>query len=133
MAGCYFVHFGEPLLVLSNITGFSPVLFRRVLHHSQVHSHSVDPRKLCGVCVAINYTPLSMAYMYYTYDSTANFLFFRPTALTCIYIYTCTYQKNGSLSLSLSNIHVRTYQKNGSVKRSYMDMYVVLEILNLNQ
>ena len=42
-------------------------------------------RKLCDVRIAINYTPLSMAY--YTYDSTVNFLSFGPTALTCTYMY----------------------------------------------
>ena len=41
------------------------------------------------VGVAINYTPLSVAY--YAYDSTANFLFLGPTAL--IYIYACFYRK----------------------------------------
>ena len=34
------------------------------------------------VQLAINYTPLSMAY--YVYDSTANLLFLGPTALACI-------------------------------------------------
>ena len=53
---------------------------------------SVDIRKLCGVCIAINYIPLSMAY---DTDSTANFLSFGPT-----------------------RFHV--YQKNGTVKRSYV-------------
>ena len=42
---------------------------------------------------------------YYTYGSTANFLFLGPTAL------------------------IYTYQKNGAVTR----MYVVLEILKLNE
>ena len=40
------------------------------------------PRKLCGVRVAINYTPLSMAY--HAYDSTANFLSLGSTMLICI-------------------------------------------------
>ena len=47
---------------------------------SKVHLCSVDPQKLCGVHVAINYTPFSMAY--YTYDSIANCLSLRS-------IYTC--------------------------------------------
>ena len=38
--------------------------------------------KLCGVDVAINYTPLSMAY--YAYGSTANFLSLGSTVLICI-------------------------------------------------
>ena len=37
---------------------------------TQVHSLLVDPQKLCSVRIAINYTPLSMAY--YIYDSTAS-------------------------------------------------------------
>ena len=70
---------------------------------TKVYSCSVDPQKLYGVHVAINYTPLSIAY--YAYDSTAKFLFLGPAAL----IHVCT-----------------VYQKNGTVKRSYM----VLEILS---
>ena len=48
---------------------------------SKVHSRSGDPWKLCGVCVAINYTPLSMTY--YAYDSTADFLSLECTVLIC--------------------------------------------------
>ena len=42
-----------------------------LLINSKVHSHSVDPRKLCGVSIAIKYTPLSMAY--YAYELTLSF------------------------------------------------------------
>ena len=42
----------------------------------------LTPRKLCVVCVAINYTPFSMAY--YTFDSTANFLSLGSTVFICI-------------------------------------------------
>ena len=68
-----------------------------------VHSRSVDPRKLC---VGVKYYIVHMYSMpYYTYGSTANFLFLGPTALRYI------------------------YQKNGAVTRIYM----VLEILKLNK
>ena len=44
-----------------------------------VHSHSVDPRKLC---VGIKYYIVHMYSMpYYTYGSTANLLVLEPTAL----------------------------------------------------
>ena len=46
---------------------------------TKVHSRSIDRRKLFGARIAINYTPLSMAY--YAYDSTANFLSLRSTVL----------------------------------------------------
>ena len=47
-----------------------------------VDSHSVDPRKLC---VGVKYYVVHMYSMpYYTYGSTANFIFLVPTAL--IYI-----------------------------------------------
>ena len=47
-----------------------------------VHSRSVDPRKLC---IGVKYYIVHMYNMpYYTYGSTANFLFLGPTAL--IYI-----------------------------------------------
>ena len=46
------------------------------------HLSSVDSWKLCGVCVAINYTPLSMAY--YAYDNTINFLSLGSTVFICI-------------------------------------------------
>ena len=32
---------------------------------TKVYSHSPEPWKLCGVCIAINYTPHSMAYYAY--------------------------------------------------------------------
>ena len=35
------------------------------------------------MCIAINYTPLSMGMAYYTYDSAANFLSLGPTVLIC--------------------------------------------------
>ena len=47
------------------------------------HIGIVDHQKLCCVCIAINYTPLSMV-LYYTYDSTANFLYLGSTVLICI-------------------------------------------------
>ena len=47
-----------------------------------VHSHSVDPRKLC---VGIKYYIVHMySIPYYTYGSTANFLVLERTALICI-------------------------------------------------
>ena len=68
-----------------------------------LYSRSVDPRKLC---VGVKYYIVHMYSMpYYTYGSTANFLFLEPTTL--IYI----------------------YQKNGAVTR----IYVVLEVLKLNE
>ena len=79
------------------------------LHYSILYSHSVDLRKLC---VGVKYYIVHMYSMpYYTYGSTANFLFLGPTALIYIYI----------------NIYI--YQKNGAVTR----IYVVLEILKLNE
>ena len=49
---------------------------------TKVHSHSVDPRKLC---VGVKYYIVHMYSMpYYTYGGTANFLVLEPTAL--IYI-----------------------------------------------
>ena len=45
---------------------------------TKVYSYSPEPRKLCGMRIAINYTPLSMAY-----DSTANFLSLGPTVFIC--------------------------------------------------
>ena len=68
-----------------------------------VYSCSVDPRKLC---VRVKYYIVHMYIMpYYTYGSTANFIYLCPTAL--IYI----------------------YQKNSTVTR----IYVVLENLKLNE
>ena len=60
-----------------------------------VHSHSVDSRKLCSVCVATNYTPLSMAY--YAYGSAI------PQNLQYLY----------------------AYQKNCTVKRSYVVLEIL--------
>ena len=49
-----------------------------------VYSCSVDPRKLC---VGVKYYIVHMYSMpYYTYGSTANFLFLGPTANIYIYI-----------------------------------------------
>ena len=49
-----------------------------------VHSHSVDPRKLCvGVK---NYIVHMYSMPYYTYGSTANVLVLKPTALIYNYI-----------------------------------------------
>ena len=68
-----------------------------------VQSCSVGPRKLC---VGLKYYIVCMySVPYYTYCSTANFLFLEPTALTYI------------------------YQKNGAVTR----IYVVLETIKLNE
>ena len=68
-------------------------------YNTKVHSHSVNPRKLCDVHIAINHTPLSMAY--YTYDHDYSQLTLGPTTL--LYV----------------------YQKNSAVKRSYV--HVLLE------
>ena len=47
-----------------------------------VYSCSVDPRRLC---VGVKYYIVHMYSMpYYTYGSTANFLFLEPTVLICI-------------------------------------------------
>ena len=60
----------------------------RIMSIIIVHSRSVDPWKLR---VGVKYYTVHMYSMpYYTYGSTANFLFLEPTALIYIYIY----QKN---------------------------------------
>ena len=82
---------------------FSGILTPRL--NTIVSSCSVDPRKW-KLCVGVKYYIVHMYSMpYYTYGSTANFLFLEPTVLTYI------------------------YQKNGAVTR----IYVVLEILKLNK
>ena len=55
--------------------------------HTKVHSRSVDPWKLCGVRIAINYTPLSMAY--YTYDSIHVANFSSLGRLQHLYVHVC--------------------------------------------
>ena len=55
------------------------------MEYTIVYSHSVDPQKLG---VGVKYYIVHMYSMpYYTYGSTANFLFLGPTVLIYIYIY----------------------------------------------
>ena len=60
-----------------------------------LYSPSVDPQKLCvGVKILHMYSML-----YYTYGSTATFLFLEPTALIYIYIYIYIYVYNIYISI----------------------------------
>ena len=57
--------------------------FESTFYYTYMYVKSIRVQwKLCGVHIAINYTPLSMAY--YTYDSIVNLLFLVPTVLICI-------------------------------------------------
>ena len=77
-------------------TAGESTLSRYCSWYTILYSRSVDPRKLC---VGIKYyiVLLHMYSMpYYTYDSTANFLFLEPTAriyIYFIYIYIYIYIK----------------------------------------
>ena len=51
----------------------------------KVHLLSVDPWKLCGVHIAINYTLLSMAYS--TYDNTIILRAYSVYNITCVFMY----------------------------------------------
>ena len=67
-----------------------------------VHLRSVDPRKLC---VGVKYYIVHMHSMpYYTYGSTANFLFLGPTVLVYIYIYIYIYIKKRQCNKDLRGV-----------------------------
>ena len=82
--------------------------------HDTLYSRSVDPRKLHAV---IKYYTVHMYSMpYYTYGSTANFLFLEPTALIYIYIYIskercCNKDQRGVGNFKIELIEGKVYRK----------------------
>ena len=83
------------LMMVMQHCGVNLLVILHSISNLKVHSRSVDPRKLCGVRVAINYTPLSMAY--YTYESTANFI------LRVYSGYNYAHQKNSAAKRGVAN------------------------------
>ena len=66
------MRFEPPTLGISSHCSYIYVHTIKPCSAAQVHPRSVDPQKLYNMCIAINYTPPSMAY--YFDDSTANSL-----------------------------------------------------------
>ena len=85
-----------------------------------IHSCSVDPRKLC---VGVKYYIVHMYSMsYYTYGSTANFLFLGPTAL--IYIKTEKTLKNEQRSKDAAAKKRPNTSGVGKINNYYEDIYI---------
>ena len=83
--GCGFVSAdGRAASLARSIVGLLPRMAEVWLRDPIVHSHSVDPWKLC-VCVKYYIVHVySMPYYTKSYDSTANLLVLEPTALIFI-------------------------------------------------